>query len=289
MKDKLQRGEFVVVAEIEPPKGVDVSGMVTNVSRIKGLVDACVVPEMSSAVMRMSSLGGAVLLQGLGMPSIMQVNCRDRNRLALQADILAAYSCGVRDLMAVTGDEPKFGDHPQAKAVYDLEFFDLLRTLQKLQSGRDMAGIELQGAPSFLLGSTINPYVDNDARDQEVQDFNAKSDLGVRFFVTPPMFDLQAVNPFLEAAPEQKSRIFPTVLLIKSLGMARYIVRNLPHLSLPDELLTRIKKAADKERECIAIAAETIVTLKRAGFGGIVISTMGWEHKIPQILEATRE
>lgn len=288
MKSKLEAGEFVLLAEIEPPKGVDVSEMVTNVTRIKGLVDGCVVPEMNSAVMRMSSLGGAVLLQGIGMPAIMQLNCRDRNRLALQADLLAAYACGVRGIMTVTGDDPRFGDHPQTKPVNDIQLMDLLQTVSRLQQGRDMAGIELKGAPSFKVGSTINPGVDKDELDQEVKDFQAKLDAGVTYFITPALFELESIAPFLEAASAHRFKLIPSVLLLKSLGMARYIARNIQHIHIPDSVLRRIQKAGDKERECVKIAAETAAMIKNAGFGGVILTTMGWERKLPEIIEAMR-
>ncbi|MBS3779660.1 MAG: methylenetetrahydrofolate reductase [Desulfovermiculus sp.] len=288
MKSKLEAGEFVLLAEMEPPKGVDVSEMVTNVTRIKGLVDGCVVPEMNSAVMRMSSLGGAVLLQGIGMPAIMQVNCRDRNRLALQADLLAAYACGVRGIMAVTGDDPRFGDHPQAKPVYDIGLMDLLQAMSRLQQGRDMAGIELQGPPSFKVGSTINPGVKKELLNKEVEDFEAKLEAGVTYFITPALFELDSIAPFLEAVSPHRFKLIPSVLLLKSLGMARYIARNIEHIHIPDTILKRIQKAAEKERESVKIAAETATMLKNAGFGGVIITTMGWEQKIPEIIEAMR-
>ena len=288
MKSKLEAGEFVLLAEMEPPKGVDVSEMVTNVTRIKGLVDGCVVPEMNSAVMRMSSLGGAVLLQGIGMPAIMQVNCRDRNRLALQADLLAAYACGVRGIMAVTGDDPRFGDHPQAKPVYDIGLMDLLQAMSRLQQGRDMAGIELQAPPSFKVGSTINPGVKKELLNKEVEDFEAKLEAGVTYFITPALFELDSIAPFLEAVAPHRFKLIPSVLLLKSLGMARYIARNIEHIHIPDTILKRIQKAAEKERECVKIAAESATMLKNAGFGGVIITTMGWEQKIPEIIEAMR-
>jgi 5,10-methylenetetrahydrofolate reductase len=288
MKSKLEAGKFTVLAEIETPKGTDVSGLVTNVTRIKGLVDGCIVPEMSSAVMSMSALGGAILLQGIGMPVVMQINCRDRNRLALQADLLAAYACGVRGIMAVTGESTQIGDHPQAKEVYDIRLPELLQALGTLQQGKDMAGIELKGVPDFLVGTTINPGVPDEDLEREIEDLNRKRDAGAAFLVTPPVFDPENLNRFLDKAGLEKTTILPTVLLLKSLGMARYIDRNIQHIHLPQVLITRIQKAPDKERECLKIAAETFQALKQAGFGGVVLSTMGWERKIPQIFEALR-
>ena len=132
LKRKFESGEFAILAEMEPPKGVDTSRMVANAKRVKNEVDAFLVPEMSNAVMRMSSLGAAMILQGLGMETVVQVCCRDRNRLALQADLLAAFGCGISNVMAVAGEEPSYGDHHQARSVYDIDIFELLQTIGKL-------------------------------------------------------------------------------------------------------------------------------------------------------------
>jgi 5,10-methylenetetrahydrofolate reductase len=190
--------------------------------------------------------------------------------------------------MAVTGDNPRFGDHPQAKPVNDIGLMDLLQAISRLQQGRDMAGIELKGAPSFKIGSTINPGVKNDLLDQEIKDFEAKLEAGVTYFITPALFDLDAVAPFLEATNAHRFKLIPSVLLLKSLGMARYIARNIEHIHIPDSILKRIQKAGDKERECVKIAAETVTMLKNAGFGGVIMTTMGWERKIPEIIESMR-
>ncbi len=284
LKSKLDAGKFAVLAEIIPPKGTDVTAMVANATKVKGVVDAFVIPEMTSAVMRMSSLGGALILQGKGLETVMQVCCRDRNRLSLQADLLAANRCGVRNIMAVTGEDPSFGDHHEAKAVYDIDLFELLQGIKDLQTGKDMAGIDLVGSPQFLTGSSINTGAQGDALKAEIDDMNKKIEAGVDFFITPPVFDLTAIEPFLEKVDHQKIHIIPTVLLLKSLGMARYMARNVAHVHIPDELITRIQKAGDKVRECILIASETIETFKKKGFCGVHIATIGWEGKLPEIL-----
>jgi 5,10-methylenetetrahydrofolate reductase len=285
MKDKLQSGDFVVLAEMEPPKGVDVSGLLKNALRVKGIVDAFIVPEMGSAVMRMSSLGGAMLLQAQGLPTVMQVCCRDRNRLALQADLLSAYACGISNLMVVVGDDPRFGDHPQTKLVHDIDIYQLLQLIQKLQQGRDMSGVELQGNPKFLVGSTVNPGVDGTLLDQERRDMEDKIKTGVQFLITPPIFDSGVIEPLLQSSPEYKSHIIPTVMLLKSVGMAKYIDRNLKHIHIPSSLIQRLQKAPDKESECIKIASERIRACRNEGFGGVFITTMGWEDKLSQIIE----
>ena len=289
LKRKFESGEFAILAEMEPPKGVDISRMVANARRIKDDVDAFVVPEMSNAVMRMSSLGAAMILQKQGMEAVIQVCCRDRNRLALQADLLAAFGCGIPNVMAVTGEDPSYGDHHQARAVNDIDIFELLQTIEELQNGRDMAGIELAGSPTFTVGSTVNAAARGKSPELELAEMNKKIAAGTRFFITPPLFDIAAIEPFLKRVDREKAIIIPTVLLLKSLGMARYIARNMKDVDVPDEMIARIRKAPDKVRECIRIAAEMVTTLKREGFDGVLLATLGWEHKLPEILNLTQK
>ena len=287
LKQKIEAKKFVILAEMEPPKGADVSRMVTNAQKVKGMVDAFVVPEMSNAVMRMSSLGGAMILKSKGLETVMQLNCRDRNRLALQADLLAANGCGISSVMAVKGDDPGLGDHHQARGVYDLDLPALLAAIEGLQQGRDMAGIELSGAPEFLVGSTVEAGARDKSPELILDEMNGLIQAGTRFFITPPLFDMTAIEPVWKKVDRDKTTVIPTVLLLKSLGMARYIARNVSHTFIPDTLIERIQDAPDKVRECIRIASETIRALKDEGFGGVHIATIGWENKLPEILKRT--
>jgi len=285
LKQRFEAGQFAILAEMEPPKGVDVSAMTTHAGVVKGKVDAFVVPEMSNAVMRMSSLGGAMVLQKRGLETVFQVCCRDRNRLALQADLLAAYACGITNVMAVTGEEPGFGDHHQARSVYDIDLFGLLQAIRGLQAGKDMAGIELSGAPAFLVGSRIEAATKARSPELEVEEVLKKIDAGAEFFITPPVFDLAVIEPFRKRIAAKNVKIIPTVLLVKSLGMARYMARNVSTVHVPEALITRIQNAPDKVRECVRIAAEMIGRIKSAGYAGVLVATLGWEHKLPEILE----
>ena len=285
LQQKIEAKEFVILAEMEPPKGADVSHMVKNAQKVKGMVDAFVVPEMSNAVMRMSSLGGAMILKSKGLETVMQLNCRDRNRLALQADLLAANGCGISSVMVVKGEDPGLGDHHQARGVYDLDLPELLEVIDGLQQGRDMAGIELNGAPEFLVGSTVEAGARDKSPELILDEMNRLSQAGTRFFITPPLFDLAAIAPVWKRVNQDTTHVIPTVLLLKSLGMARYIARNVSHTFIPDTLIDRIQNAPDKVRECLDIASETIRALKKEGFGGVLIATIGWEDKLPEILK----
>ncbi len=285
LKRKLDAGEFAILAEMDPPKGVDVSNMVANAMRVKGKVDAFVVPEMSNAVMRMCSLGAATILQGKGLETVMQINCRDRNRIALQADLLAANGCGITNVMAVTGEDPKFGDHHQARSVYDINLLELLQAISNLQKGKDMAGIDLAGSPEFLVGSTVNAGAKGRSPELELEEMNKKIEAGAQFFISPPLFDLSAIKPFLKRVDLNKTTIIPTVLLLKSLGMARYMARNVDNVFIPDSLIERIQRSTEKVRECIQIASKMVASLKQEGFSGVLLSTIGWEHKLSEILD----
>lgn len=289
LKRSLEAGEFVVIAEMEPPKGVDVAAMVYHAAKVKESVAAFMVPEMSNAVMRMSALGGAMILQENRMETIMQVCCRDRNRIALQADLLAASACGIKNIMAVTGEDPSFGDHHNAAAVYDITLDELLSAIQGLQAGRDMAGVELSGKPEFLVGAAVNAGLSGEALAKEISAMKRNIGAGVRFFITPPLFDVAAVTPFMAEIRKLNLstpiHLIPTVVLLKSLGMARYMARNMKNVHVPEELIKRIQNAPDKVRECVRIARETLAAVKDGGFSGAMISTMGWEDRLPEIIQ----
>lgn len=284
LKEKLASQEFVILAEMEPPKGVDISDMVANAMRVKGKVDAFVVPEMSNAVMRMSSLGGCMVLANKGFEAVMQTCCRDRNRLALQADLLAASALGIANVMAVTGVDPSYGDHHRARAVHDIDLVEFLSAIQQLQNGKDMAGVELKGTPHFCVGSTVNAGASGSLLDLELAEMDKKIAAGAEFFITSPVFDLQPLARFKKRTAEKNAKILPTVLLLKSVGMARYIDRHMDNVSVPDNLIARIQKAPDKARECVRVASELVAAIKDAGYQGVHIATIGWEDKLPNIL-----
>lgn len=284
LKNKFDVGKFTILAEMQPPKGVNVSAMVNNATRVQKAVDAFLVPEMGNAVMRMSSLGGAMILQRKGLETIMQVNCRDRNRIALQADLLAAYGCGILNIMGVSGEDPGLGDHHQTKAVDDIDLMTLFKAVSTLQTGKDLAGNELSGAPAFLVGANVNARVTGDELEKELSRMAEKTEAGVDFFIAPPVFDIDAIAPFMEKVDLKKTRIIPTVMLLKSVGMARYLDRHL-NVTISKDLIQRLMRAPDKATESLTIATEIISAVKAAGFAGIVISAMGWEDKLQKLLD----
>jgi len=286
--DKIQSGEFVVLGEFEPPKGADFSPLLTNANLVKGRVDAFVIPEMANAVMKASSLGGCCFLQTHGFETVLQVSCRDRNRLALQADILAAAGIGISSVMVVPGEEIRYGDHHQARAVYDLDLMELLDGIARLKQGKDMAGIELQGTPRFFVGTTFNAGATGGAMGIELEELQKRVEKGVQFVITTPVFDVKGFQQTLSRMEGFGAAIIPTVLLLKSAGMARYIDRNIGHISIPADTIRSIQKAPDKVRQCVRIAGELIKQLKQLDVAGVLVSTIGWEDKLPQVLDAAR-
>jgi len=283
LRDKMDAGKFVLLAEMEPPKGVDVSALLAAAAAVRDRVDALVVPEMGDAVMKMSSLGGAALLGGQGFETVMQVSCRDRNRLALQADLLAAWALGVGAILAVQGENPSQGDHHTARPVFDLDLVELLETVGRLNSGRDLAGAELAGRPGFLIGSTFNP--DGDSPERELAALDRKIAAGASFFVTPPVFEAGPLLRVRDELRDRQVRLVPTVLVLKSVGMARYLDRHFRDVSISDRIMARLQQGPDRVEVCLDIARELIEELKAGGLAGVMISPSGWEDRLPRLLD----
>ncbi|MBS1237530.1 MAG: methylenetetrahydrofolate reductase [Deltaproteobacteria bacterium] len=214
--------------------------------------------------------------------------CRDRNRLALQADILSAAALGIKNLMAVPGEDIRFGDHPQARTVNDLDLMGLLEAVQKLQNGKDLSGIELRGSVSFCVGSTLDTGAPGGLLNIELENLKRKADLGVEYVLTNPIFDLRRFEQFIKRINVKPLAVIPTVLLLKSAGMARYIDRNIKGISIPNEIIRDIQKAPDKLKECMRVAARIITAIKDMGMAGVLISTVGWEDKLPLVLDEAK-
>ena len=284
LQEKLEGGKFALLAEFDPPKGTDTSGMLSAAGRIKGQVDALVVSEMNNAVMRQSALGSSILLRQKGHEVIMQICCRDRNRLALQGDLLSAASLGIDNLMLVQGDPPGYGDHPDTMAVDDLDLAGLQEAVDRMHAGRDLAGAELSGTPSFFVGQPLDIGTEPDQMDRVKHAVQNGLEQGAKYFVTRPVFDPSLLDALQQATAPLTGYIIPSILLLKSVGMARYIDMNIQNISLPAELITRLKKSPDKAAEGMKIAAEGVQAARERGFGGALLSTMGWEHRLPEII-----
>jgi 5,10-methylenetetrahydrofolate reductase len=281
---RLASGEFVVLAEMNTPKGVDVSELVANARKIKGRVDGVIIPDMDNGVMRMSALAGGALIHQQGMEAMIHLYCRDRNRMALQGDVLAAHLLGIRNLLVVPGEAMANGDHRDAAVVNDLDELGLIGAIRSLQNGVDMAGFALNGAPEFITGCTLGAFADEQALDAELAELEKKIAAGVGFVVTPPVFEVERFAASLEKISALKVPVIASVFLLKSVGIARYMALNEPGTHISEAMIQRIRKAPDREMECLQIAGETIAQLKKQ-VQGVKIETQGWEHKLPTILE----
>jgi methylenetetrahydrofolate reductase (NADPH) len=282
-KKRITNGEFVVLAELNTPKGVNISEMLNSARKIKERVDAIVVPDMDNGIMRMNALVGGVLMQQQGLESIIHVYCRDRNRMALQSDLLAAHVAGIQNVVVVQGEPMENGDCREAKPVDDLDEIGLLGAIQALNRGMDLSGLELNGSPDIFAGCAIPP-VDEAGLPAEIKKAERKIAAGAGFVIIPAVYDVDHFKSQLSLFKSLGVPVIATVFLIKSAGIARYLSQNEPGAVIRDELIKRIKKSPDRDLECIKIAGETVAALKGL-VNGVQIATNGWEHRLPNILD----
>ncbi|MCF8023934.1 MAG: methylenetetrahydrofolate reductase [Desulfobacteraceae bacterium] len=284
MKKKLSAAEFVVLAEMNTPKGVDISEFVTNARGIKGRMDAVVIPDMDNGVMRMSALGGGALMRREGLEPVIHIYGRDKNRMALQGDILAAYVLGIQNLIVTPAEPMASGDHRDAKPVEDLDETGILEMIRSLCEGVDLAGFELKGAPDFTVGCAMAPVAGDQELAREVENLRGRVAAGAQYIITPPVFDLAAYEKMIEALRPLEVPLVATVFLLKNVGMARYLSIHEPGCRISEDMIRRIRKAPDREAECIRMAGETTAELRKM-VRGVKITTLGWEHRLADILE----
>jgi len=281
--DKIKSGKFIITSEIAPPKGTDVEEVLKDAELVKGRVDAINVTDLQSSVMRAGSLAICKLLIERGFEPVLQVTCRDRNRLALQSDLLSAAVFGIENVLSLTGDHPALGDHPSAKPVFDLDSIQLLEVIRELESGKDMAGKELKGAPRFCAGAVVNPGAD--PIEPEIIKMEKKIRAGAKFFQTQAIYDIGLFKRFLQASSHLKTTIIAGIVLLKSAGMARYMNKNVAGVFVPDDLILQMEQAKDKSSKSIEIAARLIKELKSM-CQGVHIMPIGWDKKVPLVMDA---
>ncbi|MFH1888662.1 MAG: methylenetetrahydrofolate reductase [Candidatus Omnitrophota bacterium] len=283
-KEKIQSGKFLLTSEIGPPKGIETKVILEDAELIRSRVDAINVTDLQSSVMRLGSLVVCGLLKQKGFEPIFQVTCRDRNRLALQSDILSAASLGIENLLILTGDHPTLGDHPDAKPVFDLDSVQLLEVVKKLQEGFDMKENKLEGiAPKFCMGAVVNPGAD--PIEPQILKMEKKIAAGAEFFQTQAVYDIETFENFLSKIRHLKTTILVGIVLLKSAGMARYMNKNVAGVSVPDNLIKEMEETKDKVATSTEIAARLIKELKTM-CQGIHIMPIGWDKKVPLVLDA---
>jgi len=282
----LEADKFVVTAEVGPLKGTDTTEIEEVADLLRGKLDAVNVTDQQSSVMRLGSLATCHLLKEKGLEPIFQMTCRDRNRLALQSDLLSAYVLGIENVLAITGDLPSLGDHPQAKPVYDIDSVQLLWIMGKLNEGHDMMGNELQGKTDFFPGAVVNPGADTEASfELQLIKMEKKINAGARFFQTQAIYDVDGFAKFMKRVEGFNVPVLAGVIPLKSAGMARFMNKNVAGVSVPDELINQMAEAEDKVKTGIEIAASTIKELKDICHG-VHIMAIGWEKRVPAVIDA---
>ncbi|MDI6716628.1 MAG: methylenetetrahydrofolate reductase [Actinomycetota bacterium] len=282
-KEALAKGEFVITAEVGPPKGTDISEMVHHVEALKGKVTALNVTDNQSAVMRISTLAVSKILLDLGVEPIYQMTCRDRNRLGLQSDLLGAAVLGIKNVLALTGDHTTLGDHKSAKPVFDLESVQLLQVIQGLNEGHDMAGNELKGKTDFFAGAIVTPEAN--PFEPQFAKFEKKIEAGAKFFQTQAVYDIKKFHAFMDRASKYNVPILAGILLLKSAGMARFLNKFVAGISVPDELIQELANSEKPLAKGIEIAGRQIRELRNV-CAGVHIMAIGAEDKVPDILAA---
>jgi 5,10-methylenetetrahydrofolate reductase len=286
-KEALDSGKFVVTSEVAPPKGTNLEKMFHHIDILKDRVDAINVTDHQSSVMRFPSLGGCLAILERGGEAIMQMTCRDRNRLALEADLLFAYHRGVRNILCLTGDAVVVGDHKEAKGVFDLDSLQLLAAIRRLASGEDLGGNKLDGAVEFCAGAIVTPEA-NPIEPQLIK-FEKKIAVGAEFFQTQAIYDLDNFANFMVYAKKLNAKVLAGIVLLSSARMAKYMTENVPGIFVPQSLIDEMS-AVPKEAmlaKGIEIAGRTIAALKKEAIcDGVHIMAIGREEVVPDILAA---
>lgn len=283
-KEAFDRGEFLITAECGPPKGTDISPLLAHARHLAGRVHAVNVTDNQAAMMRASSLSVCKLLLDIGLDPIFQITCRDRNRLAIQSDLLGAHILGIRNVLCLTGDHVTSGDHKEAKPVFDMESVQMLQVVGMLNSGRDMAGNKLDGATDLFAGATVVPEAN--PIEPALFKFEKKVKAGARFFQTQAVYDTKRFREFMTYARKDGIKILAGILLLKSAGMAKYINENIPGIRVPEDMIKQLKSAG-KEKAInvgIDIAAQIINGVKDYCDGAHIMA-IGAEEYIPEIIK----
>ena len=284
--DLFQRGEFVVSAEVGPPKGINIDHLLEEAETYLQKVTAINVTDNQSSVMRLGSLATCKALKDKGLTPIFQMTCRDRNRIALQSDLLSAAMFGIENLLLLTGDHNRMGDHPQSKPVFDLDSVSLIHAVRKLEEGEDIGGNKLDGEPpKFAKGAVVSPC--SDSVDAQLAKMERKVNAGADYFQTQAVYEPEKFIKFMEKAKQFGKPVQLGIVIPKSAGMVKYMNENVAGIHVPDEMIEELKKDKEKTKAGITgveIAARIIKECKPY-CQGVHIMALGWESKVPSLLE----
>ena len=287
----LSQGKFAVTAECGPPRGANQDVITKKIELLKGYVDAVNVTDNQTAIVRMSSIAASVHVIGAGLEPVMQMVVRDRNRIAIQSDIMGAYSLGIRNILCLSGDHQKFGSQPDALNVFDIDSINLIRVVKDMRDqGKDMSGHDLDVAPAMFIGAAANPFAD--PFEYRVLRLAKKINAGADFIQTQCIYNMDRFKEWIKRAVDQglteKVYILGGVTPLKSAGMARYMNSKVAGMDIPDEIIKRMDGAAkDKQiEEGLKICMETIEQLREIdGVSGIHIMAIGWEEVVSRIVK----
>ncbi len=286
LKDYLKGGKFVITAEAGPPKGTSSEKLKRSANLYRGKAVAVNLTDNQRAIVKMSPVASAsILLQG-GVEPIMQLTCRDRNRLALQSELLGAYALGIRNVLALTGDHISSGDHPQAKPVFDLDSFTLISTIKKLNEGHDFNDHPLDGKTDYFIGGVINPCSAN--MELQLLRLEKKVKAGVQFIQTQAVYDVDIFHKFYKEAKKMNTYILAGILLLKSAKMARFLNAKVPGVRVPDHLIEILDRSYDPAEEGIKIVKDLIYSVAEFG-DGVHLMSVGQEEKLARILKEVIE
>lgn len=285
----LESGQFAVTAEVGPPKGTSASVIQRKGELLKNYCDALNITDNQTAIVRMSSLSGCVLLKQMGIDPVMQMVVRDRNRIALQSDILGAVALGIRNILCLSGDHQRFGNHPTAKGVYDIDSIQLIQTLKTMRDEKKfLCGEKISGDVPLFIGAAANPFAD--PFEFRVVRLAKKVKAGANFIQTQGVFDVSKFAKWMEMVRDRgldrKVHILAGLIPIKSVAMARYMRDNVSGITVPDEIVTRLEDAKDVKEEGQNICLEITDQIKEIeGVHGIHIMAVAWEDIVPAIVE----
>ncbi len=281
LRELFDAGEFVVTGEVAPPRGTDLTAMHASVDLLAPHCHALNVTDNQGATLHLSSLAASRAILDRGVEPIFQQTCRDRNRLALQSDLLAAWSLGLENVLVVTGDDPRAGDHPHAKGVFDLDSTQLASIARGMNEGRDMMGRELKGATDFYVGAAMFPEAE--PWDVQLARIEQKIEAGVRFFQTQAIFDMEKLHRAVEAVRPLGAKVIAGVLVIRSPRVVTFVNEHLAGLMVPDHIAERIATAEDPAEEAIALASEQVRDI-RAIADGVHVMPLGLDAAVGRIL-----
>lgn len=284
LRTALDGDGFVVTSELTPPKGTSLDPLLERARMLSGHVDAFNLTDSHAARMAMAPMAVAHLLADQGLEPIMQITSRDRNRIAIQADLLGAWALGVRNIAFMGGDPPRNGDHPDAKGVFDVMSADIIRAAAGMSGGTDMAGNTLDGAPEFCLGAVVNPGASD--LDKEIGRMVEKRDAGATFFQTQAVYDPGAFERFANRVDSLGVHLLAGVIPVKSPKMAAYMNEHVPGIEVPEALIRKLADSADRAATSSEMAASVIAEI-RPMCRGVHVMAIGWEDKVPGILEAS--